>query len=60
MLRKLGFLLLISAAALLLPSCASDSEQKKDDSSNVSSIPWNRPEKWENGSSLPGGMMGTQ
>ncbi len=61
MLRKLCIFLFIAASVSILPACSSDSSQAKaDDNNNVSSIPWNRQEKWENGSSLPGGMIGTQ
>lgn len=60
MMRKLSFFLLMAAAVSLLPSCASD-QPKQDADSQVSTIPWDRPEKWENGSNVPGAsMMGTR
>ena len=49
MIRVLAFLAL-AAALVLLPSCASQEE----DPNRVSTIPWNRPEKWEG----QGGMGG--
>ena len=42
-----------AAAALFLSSCASD---QPEDPNRVSTIPWNRPEKWE-GQGPMGGMM---
>ena len=51
MMRILGFIAL-AAVAILLPSCASE----QDDPNRVSTIPWNRPEKWEGQGPL-GGMM---
>ena len=52
MVRILG---LVFAAVVLvfLPSCASD---QPEDPNRVSTIPWNRPEKWE-GQGPMGGMM---
>ena len=55
MLRVLSFMLAV-AALVLLPSCASD---KPDDANRVSTIPWNRPEKWEGQGPL-GGMLQQQ
>jgi len=43
MIRLLGPLAL-AALVVLLPSCASDEPK---DPNQVSTIPWNRPEKWE-------------
>ena len=60
MLRKVCILLFIAGSVSFLPSCADTSTTKADDNQNESSIPWNRQEKWENGSNLPGGMIGTQ
>lgn len=42
MIRLLA-LLVLAAAPVLLTSCASQAE----DPNRVSTIPWNRPEKWE-------------
>ena len=44
-------LLLLAATAYLLGGCASD---KQDDPNRVSTIPWNRPEKWEGQGPLGG------
>jgi hypothetical protein len=52
LLRILAFLL-AAAALVFLPSCASD---QPEDPNRVSTIPWNRPEKWE-GQGPMGGMM---
>jgi len=46
--------LLIAAASLVLASCASSQPQNTSSQPAVSSIPWDRPEKWEG----QGGMMG--
>ena len=46
-------LLLIAGAAYLLGGCASHDE---DNPARVSTIPWNRPERWESQGPL-GGMM---
>ncbi len=52
------FRLTLAIAFLAIPffatGCNSTSEEPKKE---VSSIPWNRPQKWEGGGSL-GGMMG--
>jgi hypothetical protein len=57
MMRSL-FLLLMLAGAGLLGGCASG--DKKEDPDRVSTIPWNRPEKWESQGGLGGFMPGTQ
>jgi hypothetical protein len=54
--RILG-LLLAAAAVLFLSSCESD---KPEDPNRVSTIPWNRPEKWEGQGPMGGMMPGTQ
>ena len=47
-----------------LSSCATTKEQPKTalindpDSQNESTIPWNKPAKWESGANLPGGLGG--
>ena len=56
MLRVLG-LTFAAAVVILLPSCASD---KPDDPNRVSTIPWNRPEKWEGQGPMGGMMQGSQ
>jgi outer membrane biogenesis lipoprotein LolB len=48
-------LLLAAFAIVLLPACAST---EQEDPNRVSTIPWNRPEKWEGQG--PMGGMGTQ
>ncbi|MDK3157200.1 hypothetical protein QPK87_11505 [Kamptonema cortianum] len=42
------------ALPAFLTGCSSSAPEEKQ---NVSSIPWNRPQKWEGGGAL-GGMMG--
>lgn len=59
MMRKLCLLLLTAAAMISFSSCA-DTDPKPDNNTGVSTIPWDRPEKWENGSSLPGGFEGSR
>jgi hypothetical protein len=54
--RILGFLL-AAATAALMASCAGD---QQDDPNRVSTIPWNRPEKWEGQGPMGGMMPGTQ
>ena len=49
--RSLTLFLLLAATLVLLPSCAVD--QPKDPN-RVSTIPWNRPEKWEGQGPLGG------
>jgi hypothetical protein len=53
--RALFFLCLGVAFTLCGTGCASDDEKKDPD--RISTIPWNRPEKWESqgplGSMLP-------
>jgi hypothetical protein len=50
--------------AVSLSSCATTKEQPKTaliadpDAQNESSIPWNKPAKWESGANLPGGLGG--
>jgi hypothetical protein len=46
-------LLTLAVVSVLLTSCAED---KPQDPNHVSTIPWNRPEKWE-GQGPMGGMM---
>ena len=47
-----------------LSSCATTKEQPKTalindpDAQNESTIPWNKPAKWESGANLPGGLGG--
>ena len=43
---------------LVLSSCADSSQTKVGASDQVSSIPWNRPEKWEGQGMMNG--MGTR
>jgi outer membrane biogenesis lipoprotein LolB len=54
--RILGFLLAAVAVALMT-ACAGD---KPEDPNNVSTIPWNRPEKWEGQGPMGGMMPGSQ
>ncbi len=50
---RLLVLLFVAAAMAFLTSCAGD---EPEDPNRVSTIPWNRPEKWEGQGPL-GGMM---
>ncbi len=48
-------LLLLAAWGALLSSCASgDNVENRNKGDNVSTIPWDHPEKWESGSGMPG------
>lgn len=60
MTRHLCFLLLLAAAAISLSSCSDTQSPDVTNNTGVSTIPWNRPEKWENGSQLPGGLSGSR
>ena len=48
---RLLTLLSLAVVLVLLPSCAED---KPKDPNRVSTIPWNRPEKWEGQGPLGG------
>lgn len=52
LMRLLLLFLLVAPMLALLPSCA---QQGEEDPNRVSTIPWNRPEKWEGQGPL-GGM----
>jgi hypothetical protein len=49
--------MLLAAGLAALSGCAST--QETEDPNRVSTIPWNRPERWE-GPGVFGGMMNTQ
>ncbi len=57
MTRKLPLFILSAAAMLSLCSCADTEPPKSADNTGVSSIPWDRPEKWETGSQIPGAEL---
>jgi hypothetical protein len=50
------------AGALLFTSCATEAPQtaliSDPDARKESSIPWNKPAKWESGANVPGGIGG--
>jgi hypothetical protein len=52
--------LLVAGAGTLFSSCATQKQQtaliSDPDAHNESSIPWNKPAKWENGANVPGGI----
>ncbi len=54
--RRLLLLLLLASAGLLT-GCASN---QPEDPNRVSTIPWNRPERWEGQGGLGGFMPGTR
>lgn len=54
--RILGFLL-AAAGAMLMCACAND---QPEDPNRVSTIPWNRPEKWEGQGPMGSMMQGTR
>jgi len=45
--------LVLMALALCLSGCAGPKGEQPADDEKVSTLPWNRPEKWEKG--VPGG-----
>lgn len=47
-------LIAVSASTLLLSSCAESTSETKRSSDQVSTIPWNRPERWEGQGMMPG------
>ena len=53
---------LLSATLASFSSCATEKPQtaliNDPDARAESSIPWNKPEKWETGAQLPGGIGG--
>ena len=55
MMRKLSLFILSAASLFALGACA-DTQPTKTAGTDpgVSAIPWDRPEKWETGSNLPG------
>lgn len=54
MIRAFG-LLMLAVLGVLLPGCGSD---EPPDPNRVSTIPWNRPEKWEGQGPLGGFNQG--
>jgi hypothetical protein len=54
--------LLAAAVGSFLSSCATQKDQtaliNDPDARSESSIPWNKPAKWENGANVPGGIGG--
>ncbi len=63
--RLLSLCLSISLAgvALALSSCATQKTRtaliSDPDAQKESSIPWNKPAKWETGANIPGGLGGS-
>lgn len=55
MARKLALALLASVVSLALTGCETASSQTDAAHRGMSTIPWNRPAKWEGG-----GMLGSQ
>lgn len=53
---------LLSATLASFSSCATEKPRtaliNDPDSQAESSIPWNKPAKWETGANIPGGMSG--
>lgn len=57
MIRNSAFLLLAMATLLLVSSCASSKpDPTRDGRERHSTVPWNKPERWEGQGAL-GGMM---
>ena len=51
--RRVFFGILTILTPLFFSSCA-DTETKNQQNAGASSIPWNRPEKWEGQGMVPG------
>lgn len=51
MMRRIFAAFLLAGCALFFPSCAED---QANDPNRVSTIPWNRPERWEGQGPLGG------
>ena len=51
---------MLAGVGTLFCSCASEKQQtaliNDPDARSESSIPWNKPAKWENGANVPGGI----
>ena len=56
MTRKFCLLAVFAAASFCFSGCSDTQEPPKTTENNtgVSTIPWDRPEKWEGSSSVPG------
>ena len=50
---RVFFALIVLASPLLLCSCG-ETQAHSDQPDKVSSIPWNRPERWEGQGMMPG------
>ena len=50
--KNLLALLLLAASLIVFSGCAT--EEERNDPNRVSTIPWNRPEKWEGQGPLGG------
>ena len=56
--NQLRLLMLVFCASLLVGGCTSDT-QKATDLKPISTLPQNRPERWE-GQGMMGGMLNTR
>ena len=55
MMRKVSLFLFFIVAALSLGACTdTQPPPTAENNTGVSAIPWDKPEKWENGSNIPG------
>jgi hypothetical protein len=58
----LGIALFATSLGIFFSSCATEKPHTAliddPDAHNESSIPWNKPAKWENGANVPGGIGG--
>ncbi|HEX4668206.1 MAG TPA: hypothetical protein VH207_16580 [Chthoniobacterales bacterium] len=57
-----GLTIVLFSLTLLFSSCATEQPRtaliSDPDAQSESSIPWNRPQKWETGANIPGGLGG--
>jgi hypothetical protein len=62
LLRLCLIIILFGGAATLFSSCATEKPRtaliNDPDAQRESSIPWNKPAKWESGANVPGGIGG--
>ena len=60
--RRCLTVLFLAVIAASFCSCATEKQQPRTalindpDAQNESSIPWNKPQKWESGAQVPGGF----
>lgn len=56
---RVFLLFVVAASSLMMGGCASDAPKTNELGARPSTIPWNRPERWE-GQGAMGGMLNTR